>query len=68
MTEELSGIRVTMRTVRQARMCSSGARAWFARHELDWAAFLKEGLPVEAFEATGCPLGKRVAEVARGRE
>lgn len=58
---------VTIKHVRQARMCSSGARAFFSRHRLDWHKFLKEGLPVEVIEATGDAMALKVAEIARGR-
>ena len=59
---------VTMRHIRQARMCSRGTRAFFARHGLDWSQFLSEGLPAEKFEATGDAMALRVVEVARGRK
>lgn len=59
---------VTMRDVRAARMCSRGARAFFERHRLDWAAFLKGGLPASVIEATGDAMALKVAEVARGRQ
>ncbi len=38
---------------------------WFQRHGLDYARFLREGLPVEEIEATGDALGMKVADVAR---
>lgn len=61
-------IMVRMEHVRQARMCSHGAREFFKRHGLDWAAFLREGLPVEVIEATGDAMALQVAEAARGRK
>jgi hypothetical protein len=61
----MSAIRVRMKHIRAARMCSSGARAFFARHQLDWSAFLREGIPVEAMEATRDPMALRVATAAR---
>lgn len=67
-TETPSGIMVTMRDIRAARMCSSGARRWFAENGIDWTEFLKRGVPVERLEATGDALGLKVAEVARGRK
>lgn len=41
---------VTMRDIRGAGFCSSGARMFFKMHALDWPKFLKEGLPVTVFE------------------
>lgn len=61
-------VMVRMEHVRAARMCSRGARAFFLRHNLDWEAFLREGLLAEQFEATGDAMAIRVAEVARGRK
>lgn len=57
---------ITMRDVRAAKMCSRGARAWFVRHGLDWAAFLREGIQDDVLLATGDAMAIRVVEVARG--
>jgi len=48
--------------------CIAGTRAWFSRYGLDWKRFVREGLPAEAFEATGDALALRLAEHARQRE
>lgn len=64
----MTHIRVTMQDIRSARMCSSGAREFFKKHNLDWLTFLKEGLPVEQIEATGDAMALEVAEVARGQK
>lgn len=34
------------RHVRAARICMPGARRWAAAHGIDWAAFVRNGLPV----------------------
>ncbi len=60
-----SGVKVTMLHVRQAGMCSRGARAFFERHGLDWTKFLKEGLDAEIIEATEDAMAIKVAEVAK---
>lgn len=60
--------RVYVRHIRRACMCSKGARAFFLRRGWDWSLFLREGLPVEVFEATGDAMCLRVAEVARGEQ
>lgn len=61
-------ILVTMAHVRAAGMCSRGARAFFIRHNLDWAEFLAAGLPAETISATGDAMALRVVEVANGRK
>lgn len=58
---------VTMRDVRAARMCSSGARKFFIRHGLDWQDFLKNGIESGALVATGDAMALKVVEVARER-
>lgn len=61
-------VMVKMCHIRQARMCSSGAREFFQRHGLDWAAFLKEGIPSKELAATRDAMALQVVEVARGRQ
>lgn len=46
-------------------LCHRGARAWFARHELDWLTFCRDGLPASALLATGDAIAARVVEHAR---
>jgi DNA-binding LacI/PurR family transcriptional regulator len=59
---------VTVNDMRAARLCAQGARDWFARHGLDWMAFLREGLPASAILATGDAMAARAVEAARARE
>ena len=59
---------VRMTDVRAAKMCSSGARAFFLRHGFDWQDFLKNGIPASKILATGDYLAKCVVEVARGKQ
>lgn len=56
---------VKMKHIRQAKVCSSGARGFFERHGLDWNKFLTEGLPEEVFVETGDANALRVVEAAR---
>lgn len=56
---------VKMRHVRQAKMCSRGARQFFERHNLDWKQFLDEGVPSDVLESTGDAMALKVVEVAR---
>jgi hypothetical protein len=53
-----------MRHVREARVCSRGARQFFARHGLDWQAFLSDGLDPETVRGTGDAMAIAVAELA----
>ncbi|MEM8493221.1 MAG: hypothetical protein AAF756_20580 [Pseudomonadota bacterium] len=59
---------ITMRDVREAKMCSKGAREFFEKHGLSWPDFLENGVPVEAIEAIDDAMANKVVEVARGRQ
>jgi len=56
---------VKMEHVRQCKMCSRGARAFFNRHNLNWSDFLTNGIPVEKIEATKDAMALKVAKVAK---
>ena len=45
-------VTVTIDDVRAAGLCVNGSRAWFARHGLDFRAFLREGLDAQTLLAT----------------
>lgn len=62
MTETTTIVRMVH--VRQAKMCSSGAREFFARHGLNWQDFLKNGINAETLRATGDAMALRVVKVA----
>lgn len=62
MTEPLI---VTIDHVRAAGLCVHGTRGWFARHGLDFRAFLREGIDAETLLATGDAMARRVVECAR---
>jgi hypothetical protein len=59
---------IFMRDIRRAKMCSRGARDWFALHNLDWSAFLKSGIESDVLIETGCPMALKVVEAANGRQ
>lgn len=65
MTSGGTDIIVTMRHVRAARMCASGAREWFKKNNLDFLRFTREGLPIETIEAAGGSAALIVAALAR---
>lgn len=58
---------VTMRDVREVKLCAGGARAFAKRHELDWSKFLAEGIPAEVLEQTGDAFALAAVENARKR-
>jgi hypothetical protein len=62
MTEQTTIVRMVH--IRQAKMCSSGAREFFARHGLNWQDFLKNGIDAEKLRATGDAMAIQVAKVA----
>jgi hypothetical protein len=64
----MTEVRFTMRHIRQCKMCSRGARDFFAKHGLDWSEFLRSGLPVEALEQTGDAMALQVAATARAEQ
>jgi hypothetical protein len=47
--------------------CNRGARSWFARHQLDWADFIHQGIAAEQLLATGDAMAEAVVAVARNR-
>lgn len=63
--EVTSELRVYMRHIRAARLCSGGARDWFKRYDLDWTDFLANGVPADVLSATGDPLALRAVEQAK---
>ncbi|WP_414612295.1 hypothetical protein [Stenotrophomonas pavanii] len=58
---------VTIDDVRAAGLCVNGTRVWFARHDLDFRAFLRDGCTAETLLATGDAMALRVVERARIR-
>lgn len=52
----------------QPRYCVAGTRAFFLRHGMDWRGFLRNGLPAEAFEATGDAMAIKLAAHARAHD
>lgn len=45
--------------------CRNGARQWFRAHDLDWTAFVKNGIEAEKLEATGDALALALVKWAR---
>lgn len=59
---------VTIAHVRAAGMCVHGARAFFARHGLDFRAFLRDGIPAQVLLATGDAMAARAVAQARAEQ
>lgn len=57
--------RVLHRHIRELGYCNRGSREWFARHGLDWAAFLREGIDIETLQRIGDGMALRAIEHAR---
>ncbi len=60
-------VTVTIDDVRAVGLCVNGTRAWFARHDLDFRAFLRDGCDAETLLATGDAMAQRVVEHARNQ-
>lgn len=56
---------VLHRHLRELGYCNRGARAFFARHGLDWRAFLAGGIQADLLAATGDAMALKVVERAR---
>lgn len=49
----------------QPRYCANGARRWFARMGLDWAAFVRDGIDADALAATGDAMALKLVDYVR---
>lgn len=58
---------VTNADRRALAFCSTGARLWFARHNLDWTQFLLHGLPAAVFETIGDAFALEIVAQAKRR-
>lgn len=56
---------VLHRHIRELGYCNRGARAFFARHGLDWGQFLREGIDAAELERIGDAMAQRAVEHAR---
>ena len=60
-----TNVTVTIDDVRAVGLCVNGTRVWFARHDLDFRAFLRDGCTADTLLATGDAMALRVVEHAR---
>lgn len=61
-------IRVTLADAKAVGYCNRGGRAFAERHGLDWHAFVFDGLPAAALEATGDAMALKAVAHARARQ
>jgi hypothetical protein len=61
-------VTVTIDDVRAVGLCVNGTRLWFARHNLDFRAFLRDGCDADTLLATGDAMALRVVEHARNKQ
>lgn len=47
--------------------CNRGARAWFKRQDLDWPAFLKQGIEAERLLQCGDAMAEEAVNIAKQR-
>ncbi|EMJ4121977.1 hypothetical protein NPI31_000873 [Pseudomonas aeruginosa] len=55
---------ITIDHVRAVGLCVNGTRMWFARHDLDFRTFLRDGCDAETLLATGDAMAQRVVSYA----
>ena len=55
---------ITIDHVRAVGLCVNGTRTWFARHDLDFRAFLRDGCDADTLLATGDAMAQRVVRYA----
>ena len=60
-----TNVTVTIGDMRAVGLCVNGTRVWFARHDLDFRAFLRDGCTADTLLATGDAMALRVVEHAR---
>ena len=56
---------ITIDHVRAVGLCVNGTRVWFARQDMDFRAFLRDGCAADTLLATGDAMALRVVEHAR---
>ena len=63
------GVTVKMEHLRRLGYCSSGVRAFFERHGMDYPAFLRDGVSAERLAETGDAMAlSAIEEAARGQQ
>lgn len=60
--------RVYVRHIRASNLCMRGARAWAARHNINYTDFLLNGIECDKLAATGDHFALTVVRLAREEE
>lgn len=60
-------MRVIHQDIAVLKFCNRGAREFFARHGLDWAAFMREGIEASTLAAIDDDMARRAIEQAQKR-
>ncbi len=58
---------ITIDHVRAVGLCVNGTRTWFARHDLNFRAFLRDGCDAKILLSTGDAMALKVVDYARAR-
>lgn len=58
---------ITIQHARDAGLCVHGLRHWFERHDLDFRAFLRDGIDADLVLASGDAMVLRVVEYAQAQ-
>jgi hypothetical protein len=62
----VSELRIYVRHIRAARLCTHGARQWFTTRKLDWNRFLEDGIDAGFIRSLDDPISNRaLAEAER---
>lgn len=61
-------MKITINHVRQAMMCTRGARVFVKRHGGDWGDFLKNGIDEERVLGTDDAMARKVVDLAHAQE
>lgn len=59
---------ITISDIRKAGHCTRGARTWFEQQDLDFRAFLRDGITAEDFLASGDAQAQQVVARKLARE
>jgi hypothetical protein len=65
---DLSELTITVDDVRLAGYCVRGVRRWFEGYDLDFRAFIENGMDAKRLLATGDAAAHRVVEMRLERE
>jgi len=57
---------ITIDDVRSAGHCVRGAKDWFAHYDLDFKAFLRDGIDEATFLATGDAIAQQIVDRKNG--